>query len=155
MCRALKVLCVAPDDAESLRALKNATVSAEWELHAGRDRPKPMPSDRSTSNGRTSWWCSVRSSELVRSRRERFPGMRIVADRDAPGATEVATSLDEVRGVVLGRPARAVRSVGAVQLAPAEPQPPRCTMRMVTMMLARALNADQPRNPYTRARPGQ
>ena len=34
MCRALKVLCVAPDDG-SLRALKSATVSAEWELTPG------------------------------------------------------------------------------------------------------------------------
>jgi hypothetical protein len=34
MCRALKVLCVAPDDG-SLMALKIATVSAEWELTPG------------------------------------------------------------------------------------------------------------------------
>ena len=34
MCRALKVLCVAPDDG-SLTALKSATVSAEWELAPG------------------------------------------------------------------------------------------------------------------------
>ena len=34
MCRALKILCAAPD-AESLRALKSATVSASWELVGG------------------------------------------------------------------------------------------------------------------------
>jgi hypothetical protein len=42
--------------------------------------------------------------DLIAIARERFPGMRIVTDRDAPGATVVATSLDEVRGVVLGLP---------------------------------------------------
>jgi hypothetical protein len=30
--------------------------------------------------------------------------MRIVTDRDVPGATVVATSLEEVRGLVLGIP---------------------------------------------------
>jgi hypothetical protein len=29
-----------------------------------------------------------------------FPGVRVAADRDAPGATVVATSLDDVRGLV-------------------------------------------------------
>jgi hypothetical protein len=36
--------------------------------------------------------------------RDRFPAMRIVTDRDTPGATVVATSLGEVRGLVLGLP---------------------------------------------------
>jgi len=36
--------------------------------------------------------------------RERFPGMRVVTDRDMPGATVVATSLEEVRGLVMGLP---------------------------------------------------
>ena len=35
---------------------------------------------------------------------QRFPGMRVIADRDAPGATMVATSLDEVRGLIKGSP---------------------------------------------------
>jgi hypothetical protein len=30
--------------------------------------------------------------------------MRVVTDRDTPGATVVATSIDEVRGLVLGLP---------------------------------------------------
>jgi hypothetical protein len=44
--------------------------------------------------------------------RERFPGMRIVADRDLPGATVVAASLEEARGLVneLPRPGGPVRS---------------------------------------------
>lgn len=103
MCRALKVLCVAAD-AAALRALERATVSGEWELARGAtdeaaaigqidaERPHVLvafgPFDR-----------------LVALARERFPGMRIVTDRIAPGATAVATSMEEVRGLVKGLPA--------------------------------------------------
>lgn len=102
MCRALKVICVA-GDAGSLQELKKAAVSAEWELTPGAtnetdaigqidaERPHILvvfgPFER-----------------LVAIASERFPGMRIVTDRDAPGATLVATSLDEVRGLVKGSP---------------------------------------------------
>lgn len=102
MCRALKVLCVATDQ-DALQALKNAAVSAEWELAPGAineadavglidaERPHILvafgPFER-----------------LVALTRERFPGMRIVTDRDTPGATVVATSLEEVRGLVKGDP---------------------------------------------------
>ncbi len=102
MCRALKVLCVASDN-ESLMQLKKAAVSAEWELAPGAtneadaigqidaERPHILivfgPYER-----------------LVALVRERFPGMRVIADRDTPGATEVATSLGEVRGLVKGSP---------------------------------------------------
>jgi len=98
MCRALKVLCVAVD-AEALAALKRATVSSEWELAPGAtdeagavgqidaERPHVLvafgPFER-----------------LVALARERFPSLRIVTDRDAPGATAVATSLEQVRGLV-------------------------------------------------------
>jgi hypothetical protein len=102
VCRALKVLCVA-QDRTALGALQRAAVSAEWELAPGADneddafaridaeRPHILvafgPFDR-----------------LVALARERFPGMRIVADRDLPGATVVATSLEEVRGLVKEQP---------------------------------------------------
>lgn len=102
MCRAVKVLCVA-DDAASLAALKRAAVSAEWELAPGAvdlrgaldqldlERPHVLVVFGSFD-------------ELVRLAHERFPGLRIVTDHDAPGATVVATSIDEVRGLVFGRP---------------------------------------------------
>ena len=111
MCRALKVLCVATDR-ESLAELKRAVVSAEWELAAGAEdeatalaqidaeRPHAMvvfgPFER-----------------LVALARERFPGMRIVADRDLPGATVVAASVKEARELLreLPRPGGPVRSV--------------------------------------------
>jgi len=102
MCRALKVLCVAPDR-RSLAELKRATVSADWELAPGAttegealvqlegERPHVLvalgPFDG-----------------LVREARHRFPAMRIVTDRDLPGATVVVASLEEVRGAVGGLP---------------------------------------------------
>ncbi|HEY6566515.1 MAG TPA: hypothetical protein VI341_03265 [Actinomycetota bacterium] len=102
VCRALIVLCVATDD-EALMSLKTAAVSAEWELAPGAtdlrgaldqidaERPHVMvafgPFD-----------------QLVALARDRFPGMRIVTDRDVPGATEVAASMQEVRGMVVGLP---------------------------------------------------
>jgi hypothetical protein len=105
----LKVLCVA-SDAESLMALKNAAVSAEWELTPGAtdeadaagqidaDRPHIMIVFGSFDR-------------LVQLAAGRFPGMRVITDRDTPGATEVATSLDEVRGLIKGssRPGGPVR----------------------------------------------
>lgn len=102
MCRSLRVMCVAPDE-ESLAELRAATVGAEWELTTGAtderaafdvfgvERPHVLvvagPFERFV--------------ELVR---ERFPGTRIVADRDLPGATVVATSLSQIRGLVLALP---------------------------------------------------
>ena len=102
MCRALTVLCVATDP-ESLVALKRAAVSAEWEL-------APGATDEASAIGQID---AERPhvlvvfgpfGRLVGLARERFPGMRIIADRDLPGATEVATSLEEVRGLILGLP---------------------------------------------------
>jgi hypothetical protein len=103
MCRALKVLCVAADP-DALMTLKRAAVSSEWELAPGAtdeagavgqldaERPHVLvafgPFER-----------------MVALASERFPGMRIVTDRDTPGATVVATSLEEVRGLVKGLPA--------------------------------------------------
>ncbi len=122
MCRALVVLCVAPDDA-SLGDLKRATTSAAWELAPGAtderraldqidvDRPHVLvvfgPFER-----------------LVALVAERFPAIRIVADREAPGVVAVASSLEDVRGLVTGdeRPAGPVRS--AAISPPREPNPP-------------------------------
>ena len=96
------MLCVAGDE-ETLVSLKRAAVSAEWELAPGAldlrgaldqldvERPHVLIAFGAFE-------------ELVRLAHERFPGMRIVTDRDAPGATVIATSIDEVRGLVLGQP---------------------------------------------------
>ena len=104
VCRAVKVLCVA-DDEEELRALRLATTTAEWELTAGAmsetdalgvidaERPHAMVAFGPYE-------------QLVSLVRERFPAMRIVTDRDTPGASAVATSRDDVREALrsLARP---------------------------------------------------
>jgi hypothetical protein len=98
MCRALKVLCVAEDPA-SLLALKQACVSAEWELSAGAtnqlDALAMIDSDRPQVLVAFGAYGSMVS--LVA---DRFPGMRIVVDRETPGASAEATSLDQVRGLI-------------------------------------------------------
>ena len=112
MCRAVKVLCVAEDD-ERLAELKRATVAASWELCPGAtdtrsaldqidtERPHMLvafgPGDPATPS-------VPLAGELVRLAAERFPGMRIVTDRDAPGATAVAASSAEVRELLGGQP---------------------------------------------------
>lgn len=102
MCRALKVLCVASDP-ESLMELKKAAVSAEWELAPGAtneaDAIGQIDSER--PHILVAFGPYERLVALVG---ERFPGMRVIADRDTPGATDVATSLGEVRGLVKGSP---------------------------------------------------
>jgi hypothetical protein len=109
MCRALRVLCVAEDGA-SLAALKAAAVSAEWEVVTG-------ATDEATALTqidleRPHVLVAFGPYEgLVGLAAERFPGMRIVADRTAEGVTAVAASLGDVRGLVKGpRPGGPVRS---------------------------------------------
>jgi hypothetical protein len=102
VCRALTVLCVATDQA-SLAALKMATVAAEWELAPGATNQTDALAlvDAERPHILVAFGPYER---LVALCAERFPGMRIVTDRDVPGATVVATSLEEVRGLVLGIP---------------------------------------------------
>ena len=104
VCRAITVLCVAQDEG-SLRALRLATTAAEWELTPGAttetdalgvidaERPHAMV-------------VFGPYEQLVSLVRDRFPAMRIVTDRDTPGASAVAPSRDDVREVLrsLARP---------------------------------------------------
>lgn len=104
MCRALKVLCVAGDE-EELRALRLATTAAEWELTPGAtsetDALGVVDSERPHAMVAFGPY-----EQLVSLVRERFPAMRILTDRDTPGASAVATSRDDVREVLrsLARP---------------------------------------------------
>jgi len=98
MCRAVKVLCVA-EDRERLLALKAASVSAEWELCPGatdlREALDQVDAERPQMLAVFGPF-----EALVAIVAGRFPGVTIVTDRDAPGATIVATSLDDVRGLL-------------------------------------------------------
>jgi hypothetical protein len=98
------VLCVAEDE-PSLRALRLATTAAEWELTPGATNEVDALGliDAERPHALVAFGAYERLVALVR---ERFPGMRIVTDRDAPGASVVTPSRDEVREVLraLARP---------------------------------------------------
>lgn len=108
MCRALRVLCVAPDR-DALAELKRATVSAEWELAPGATDKAEALSQLEDAHVLVAFGDL---GELVASARARYPALRIVADRDLPGVTVVARSPDDVRAAVKGlpRPGGPVRS---------------------------------------------
>ncbi|MFN8232068.1 MAG: hypothetical protein U0V56_00815 [Actinomycetota bacterium] len=109
MCRALKVLCVA-EDAGGLAALRAAAVSAGWELTPGATTEADAVGllDAERPHVLVAFGAYERLVALVN---ERFPAMRIITDRDTPGATEVAASLDEVRALIGGtRPGGPVRT---------------------------------------------
>jgi hypothetical protein len=103
MCRALKVLCVAESPA-ALAELNAAAVSAEWELAAGAtDAPGAM---RQLHAERPHVLVLFGPFDSVaRAALDAYPSIRIVADRDLPGAGVVVSALDQVRAAVLGRPA--------------------------------------------------
>jgi hypothetical protein len=120
VCRALKVLCVAPDR-EVLAAVKRAAVSADWELSAGAtDEPaalEQLESDRphvvvvaggvdrrDGSEEAAGSDASGRFTGFVAEARRRYPFLRIVADRPLPGATVVVTDLAALRGAIRGLP---------------------------------------------------
>lgn len=102
MCRALKVLCAAPDR-ERLAALKRATVGADWELTRG-------ATDETTAlaqleDERPHVVVVLGGLEgFVRRARERHPYLRIVTDLDVPEATVVVRGIEDVRAAVKGLP---------------------------------------------------
>ncbi len=101
MCRALKVLCVA-EDPDALSALKRAAVSAEWELTPGATGPEEAV--RQLHEERPHVVVAFGAFEgFVAQAIEAYPALRVVADRDVPGAGAVVGSLGEVRSAVSGR----------------------------------------------------
>ena len=101
MCRALKVLCVAEDPA-ALAALKRAAVSAEWELAPGATGLEEAV--RQLHEERPHVVVAFGAFEgFVARALEAYPALRVVTDRDVPGAGAVVGSLEEVRAAVSGR----------------------------------------------------
>jgi hypothetical protein len=114
MCRALKVLCVA-EGRERLAELKRATVSAAWELAPGAasEEEALVQLDEARPHVVVVFGPFPRLAAEARAR-----GVRVVADRELPGAA-VARSLEEVRGLVLGtRPGGPVRRGPAPERGP-------------------------------------
>ena len=102
MCRSLKVLCVA-ETAPALSALKAAAVSAEWELLPGASSEEEALRQLHEERPHVAVVFGP-YERFVASALEAIPGLRVITDRDLPGASAVAASLEEVRGAVLGRP---------------------------------------------------
>jgi hypothetical protein len=102
VCRAMKVLCVAEDD-DRLAALKRACVSVEWELATGAtdERSAMDQIDVERPHVMVVFGSFDRLVELTR---ERFPGMRIITDRETQGATAVADGPEAVRDLIKGMP---------------------------------------------------
>ena len=92
MCRAVTVICVAPDR-EQLVSLKQAVVAAEWELTAGATDLRSALDQIDVERPHAMVVVGP-FEELVAMVAERFPGMRIVADHEMPGATTVAEMSD-------------------------------------------------------------
>lgn len=101
MCRALKVLCVA-EDPDALAALKRAAVSAEWELTPGATDPEEAVRQLHEERPHVVVVFGAFGG-FVAQAIEAYPALRVVADRDVPGAGAVVGSLEEVRSTVLGR----------------------------------------------------
>jgi hypothetical protein len=97
----LKVLCVAQDEG-SLAALRRAAVSAEWELAPG----------ATTQEDALAQLHDVRPHVVVVSgpfegfvarALEIAPYLRVIADRELPGAGVVVGSPEEIREAIAGR----------------------------------------------------
>ena len=97
MCRALKVLCVA-GDGSALAELKQAAVSAEWELAPGATTEEDAISQLHAERPHV---LVVFGSfpTLVERALEAYPSLRVISDRAIPGAVAVG-SLEQVRVAV-------------------------------------------------------
>ena len=104
MCRALKVLCVA-EDAEALAELKGAAVSAEWELAPGAATEEEALAQLDAERPHVLVVFGAFEGFVVEAL-ERYPAIRVVADRELPGAAVAGASLGDVRSAVLGAPLR-------------------------------------------------
>ena len=104
MCRSLQIVCVAAGE-PSLRALKKAMVTQEWELTAGAtDADAALQQIAQRKAHVLVTWGAF--EDLVTRARERFPGLRIVAVGRTPldGADAHVTSIKQARDAILGSP---------------------------------------------------
>lgn len=109
MCRALTVLCVAEDES-ALAALKSAAVSADWELAPGAASEEEALRQLHAERPHVVVVFGPFGGFVARAL-EAYPSLRVVADRDLPGASVVVASLAGVRDAVKGgrRPGGPVR----------------------------------------------
>ena len=109
MCRAMKVLCVA-SDRHALMDVKRAAVAAAWELAPGAITEDDALAQLDAEQPHVLVVFGEFES-LVSRAREGRPSLRIVCDRDLPGAAVVVGRPEEIRDAVraLPRPGGPVR----------------------------------------------
>jgi len=103
MCRALKVLCAAPD-ADSLRALKGATVSARWELVGGASTAEELVRQLDDHGPDVIVVDAALPGVDVAAIRQAAPRVRVISLGSLPGADGVAPTPERVRDTILGLP---------------------------------------------------
>ena len=105
----MKVLCVA-SDRQALMDVKRAAVSAEWELAPGAITDDDALAQLEAEQPHVLVVFGEFEALVSRVRNGR-PNVRIVCDRDLPGATVVVERRDEIRDAVraLPRPGGPVR----------------------------------------------
>ena len=103
MCRALKVLCAAPDQ-DRLAELKRASVSAIWELTGGARSPDELAAQVADLEPDVVVLDGRMPEDSVRRIREVRPRVRVVGVGEVSGADATASSLDEIRDAILGLP---------------------------------------------------
>jgi hypothetical protein len=105
VCRALQVVCVAPDR-ESLVELKMATVGTDWELTPGATSADEAVAQVEDRHAHVVVVTGPFAPDVVAVVRERREWIRVVAVSGGAveGASAVVGSLDEVRAAVKGLP---------------------------------------------------
>ena len=109
MCQAMKVLCVA-SHRQALMDVKRAAVAAEWELAPGAITEDDALAQLEDEHPHVLVVFGEFESLVSRARESR-PSLRIVCDRELPGATVVVGRPGEIRDAVraLPRPGGPVR----------------------------------------------
>jgi DNA-binding NarL/FixJ family response regulator len=103
VCRALKVLCAAPDR-ERLQELKRATVSAHWELAGGACTVEELVSQVDGSAPDVVVIDVGIGPDAASRVRERRPTARIVSVGGSMDGADAYADADTVREVILGVP---------------------------------------------------
>jgi DNA-binding NarL/FixJ family response regulator len=103
VCRALRVLCAAPDR-EGLVGLKRAAVAAHWELMGGATSIDELVKQLDEYAPDVVVVDVSLGPEVVGRVKAVRPGARVVALGAGTGADQEVASLDEVRGAILALP---------------------------------------------------
>ncbi|TMK59554.1 MAG: hypothetical protein E6G54_06285 [Actinobacteria bacterium] len=90
-------------DEDALLRLRHASIGAGWELVAGATDLRGALDQLDVERPHALVVFGP-FAELVTLAAERFPGMRIITDRDTPGASVVATSVEDVRELLAEQP---------------------------------------------------